>query len=77
MTVAARITCETLPGLLRDFCTASDKSCGRGLGTRLGLHTVHPESTGGYIGMFQCSNSATIMSHTSESGQDNDHGQNH
>ena len=40
MTVAARITCETLPGLLRDFRTASDKSCGRGLGTRLGsIHT--------------------------------------
>ena len=35
MMVAARITCETLPGLLRDFRTASDKSCGRGLGTRL------------------------------------------
>ena len=39
MTVAARITCETLPGLLRDFRTASDKSCGRGLGTRLDKHT--------------------------------------
>ena len=35
MTVAAFITCETLPGLLRDFRTASDKSCGRGLGKRL------------------------------------------
>ena len=51
MTIAARITCETLPGLLRDFRTASDKSCERpgneaiarpfldfseeGLGTRL------------------------------------------
>ena len=35
MTVAARITYETLPGLLRDFRTASDKSCGGGLGTRL------------------------------------------
>ena len=34
MTVVARITCETLPGL-RDFRTASDKSCGGGLGTRL------------------------------------------
>ena len=36
---AARITCETLPGLLRAFRTASDKSCGGGLGTR--LHTTH------------------------------------
>ena len=35
MTVAARITCETLPGLLRAFRTASDKSWGGGLGTRL------------------------------------------
>ena len=30
-----RITCETLPGLLCAFRTASDKSWGGGLGTRL------------------------------------------
>ena len=39
MTVAARITCETLPGLLRAFRTASDKSWGGGLGTRLGVYS--------------------------------------
>ena len=44
MTVAARITCETLPGLLRDFRTASDKSCGRGLGTRLDSYSVIGEA---------------------------------
>ena len=35
MTVATCIMCETLPGLHCAFRTASDKSCGGGLGTRL------------------------------------------
>ena len=41
MMVAARITCETRPGRLRTFHTASDKSCSwrPGNEARLNLHT--------------------------------------
>ena len=55
MTVAARITCETLPGLLRDFRTASDKSCGRGLGTRLGLVSLCLKGPSCYVSsLYSC-----------------------
>ena len=53
MTVVARITCETLPGLLRAFHTASDKSWGGGLETRLGEGLVNfvtwSEVPGGWV----------------------------